>query len=600
MRWTTGGRWRRESRTMDPPYYTYAVGSGARNPLRVTATLTAYPMRKTAMSRQLILSALAGLALAIHAPTIRAQDSQTHAARHGEHTQVGWVPGEVLERPVTLRSGVGRLHDPVTTSSSDAQAFYDQAMAYLHSYVWIEAVRSFQQALRHDPDLALAHVGLSRAYGSMFDPAAAAAALARAQALRDRVSPREQRRIDLRAKQMEAMSDPADAAKFRAYKQTLDEALNLDPDDPELWLLRGNAEEPDATGWGGQLGTSASIAFYEAALARAPDHFAAHHYMVHSYEGIRRFDRAVQHGEIYARLVPGVPHAQHMLAHDLMKVGRVADAVRQFALADSLEHAYYQSENIARDLDWHHPHNQMLLALSYQHQGRYQDAEKVLRRVEGMTPVMEMLEAWYRKDLPELLLGRGRAQEARAAGETLIRMKTPMAHAAGHAIVARTLLAQNRTAEAEPHVKAAEQAAQQVPPVLPGGAEILARVEALRGEYLLRSGARTEGAQVLREALRKSRAATGPDEWIEGLFRIESIARSAREAEEWTLAGEAAQRLLEHDPAYAGGHYATALVAEQRGDVATARREYAEAVRLWASADPELPELRQARTKLVH
>src|SRR5208282_145495 len=70
---------------------------------------------------------------------------------HHDHDNIGWVPREILERPVPLRQGIGNLHEEVTTSSPQAQAFYDQGLDYLHAYEWIEAVRSFNQALRLDP-----------------------------------------------------------------------------------------------------------------------------------------------------------------------------------------------------------------------------------------------------------------------------------------------------------------------------------------------------------------------------------------------------------------------------------------------------------------
>ncbi|HEY8234052.1 MAG TPA: hypothetical protein VIJ10_15420, partial [Vicinamibacteria bacterium] len=87
---------------------------------------------------------------------------------HAACAAVGYVPRELLEKPVALREGAGagrgsgQVHDPATTRSVEAQAFYDQGVAYLHSYVWIEASRAFHQALRLDPGLALAHLGLSR------------------------------------------------------------------------------------------------------------------------------------------------------------------------------------------------------------------------------------------------------------------------------------------------------------------------------------------------------------------------------------------------------------------------------------------------------
>src|SRR4029453_9458648 len=81
---------------------------------------------------------------------------------HAGCTSMGWVPAEILERPVTLRAGTGNSLDVATTSSPEALAFYRQGVNYLHGYVWIEAARSFNQALRVDPQMALAHWGLSR------------------------------------------------------------------------------------------------------------------------------------------------------------------------------------------------------------------------------------------------------------------------------------------------------------------------------------------------------------------------------------------------------------------------------------------------------
>src|SRR6267142_1507455 len=105
---------------------------------------------------------------------------------------------ELLERPLPLRMGIGAAHDAVSTSSPQAQAFYDQGLAYLHSYEWIEAARSFNQALRLDPKLALAHVGLSRAYSGLEDGPAARAAMKKAEAVSSGGSEKERRKIALR------------------------------------------------------------------------------------------------------------------------------------------------------------------------------------------------------------------------------------------------------------------------------------------------------------------------------------------------------------------------------------------------------------------
>jgi len=134
-------------------------------------------------------------------------------ASHEAHQATGPVPREILERAVVLRPGIGTLHEKVTTSSPEAQAFYDQGLAYVHSFVWIEAIRSFHQALRLDPNLAMAFLGLTDAYIGLHDPATARAAFRRAQELAPRVSKREQTWITIRDRERDYLEDSDDPDK---------------------------------------------------------------------------------------------------------------------------------------------------------------------------------------------------------------------------------------------------------------------------------------------------------------------------------------------------------------------------------------------------
>ncbi len=518
---------------------------------------------------------------------------------HAHHGSVGWVPREILEKPVTLRDGIGRVHEAVSTSSKEAQAFYDQGLAYLHSYVWIEAARSFHQALRLDPKLAMAYVGLSRAFSGLEDPAAAKAALEKAQTLAAGATEWERHRIAVRAKQLEALADLGNTAKHLEYKKVLDDALAEHMDDSELWLLRGNAEEPNAAGRG-QRGGAASVAFYEAAMARSPDNFAAHHYMIHSYETIGRIPEALRHGEAYSRLASAVPHAHHMYAHDLRRVGRIEDAISSFRKANELENAYFKTENIPAHMDWHHQHNLDLLATSYQHLGQMKTAERLMREAWALPPTTEY-GAFNKKELPGFLLARGRAQEALEAANTLKQSQWPLGRLAGHVYAGHALLALNRMEEGRQELAAAEKALadDKRDAVSWNRRSAEPYLEGLRGEILLRSGQKAEGSALLKEVERKIRAVPGPDAWIQALFRLGAIAQLAREAGDWELAESTARQMLEHDAAYAGTHYALALVAEHKQDWSAARREFAQAEKLWAKADPDLEELSRIRQKLA-
>ena len=55
--------------------------------------------------------------------------------------------------------------------------------------------------------------------------------------------------------------------------------------------------------------------------------------------------------------------------------------------------------------------------------------------------------------------------------------------------------------------------------------------------------------------------------------------------------------MIEHDPNYAGAHYALALVARHQGDAVSARAQFDLAAKYWKNADADLPELGVIRTR---
>ena len=541
-----------------------------------------------------------------HPQTTPSHPQHQHPAAQvasSDEEHVGWVPRELVDRPVGLRDGIGNENDPVTTSSPQAQAFYNQGMAYLHSYVWIEAARSFKQALRLDPKLAMAYVGLSRAYSGLEDLPAALGAAAKAQELAASASPREQRRIALRAKQLEAIADVGNPAKHAAYKKAINDAIAMDPQDPELWLLGGNAEEPTAAGRG-QRGGAASIAFYEAALNRSPNNFAAEHYLTHSYENLGRPFDAVKHGEIYARLVPNVGHAQHMYGHDLRLVGRVDDAIAQFNKTDALEQAYYKQENIPASYDWHHIHNLDLLSGSHEAKGQMKSAEELLRQLFALSAVDGFWDA-YKADWPRFLISRGRLDEALSASREMIESRFALGRTMGHLLAGRALAAASRLDEARRELKAAEQELQNVAefdpePLMPQPRTFPAlHMELLRGEIALRSGQKVEAESKFKLVQSQMMPRRSTADAISLLFIIQQMAQEARENDDWDLAEHTARQMLAFDPEYAGGHFAMALVAEHNGAADKMRQEFEMAKKLWASADSDLPELKYMRQKLA-
>jgi tetratricopeptide (TPR) repeat protein len=516
-------------------------------------------------------------------------------AQHEGHDEnrVGWVPREILDRPVTLGQGIGTLHDPVTTSSPQAQAYYEQGFAYLNSFVWIEAARSFHQALRLDPKLAMAYVGLSDAYVGLADPAEARTAIMKAQSLADAVTEPERRKIEIHVLLLDWLAD-SDLQKYFAYRSAITAAIAATPNDPWLWIQRGFAEEgsPHAHG---QNGGPDTLAFYEAALALAPDEFVAHHYLAHTYETIGRPRDALAQSEIYVRMAPAIPHAHHMHGHDLRWVGRTEEAVAEFERANELEENYYRSEKISARYDWHHIHNLSLLAMCYETLGQMQSAEKVFREAFAL-PVYSDVAEFNRREWPEFLLSRGRYEEALSAAQELAGGQWPMGRFAGHTVAGRALLRLNRLDEAQAELSLAEQELEHVPSSV---ATQLPDAGLLNAEILLRQDHTEKSEGLFRGIEKQVRAVPGPDSWSQALFQLDSIASVARAAGDWDLAEFTAQQMIEHDPSYAGGYYGLGLVNEHRAQQAAAREQFVQAEKRWSKADAEMTELVQVRQKLA-
>jgi tetratricopeptide (TPR) repeat protein len=397
--------------------------------------------------------------------------------------------------------------------------------------------------------------------------------------------------VENRALQFAAEEAPGDAVKLAAYRKGLNQAIAAHPKDVELLLLAGMAESPDPAERG-QGSTAASAKFYERVLVVEPTHFAARHYLAHAAENTGRQAEALEHSAAYSKLVPNVPHARHMHGHNLRRAGRIQDAIVEFEAADRLHREYIKREQIPAEYDWHFEHNLGLLATSLQHAGQLKRAEALLKAAFAL-PTGLVVQAYNKREWPMFLRSRGRFAEAEAAAKMLIAHPHPTVQATGHIELGFIALAVNRWGDAG----TASNTALKLLRTAPGGGIAATALLTLQGEFHLRTAAREKARATLDEVAKRLRAAPGPDAWAQALFSLEAIARAARVVGDWELAGRMAQHMVEHDPSYAGGHYALGLVAEHDGNPVAAKAAFAEALKLWAKADPDLAELSEIRRK---
>src|SRR4029079_7935705 len=69
-----------------------------------------------------------------------------------------------------LMEGMGNVNFPITTKSQEAQAFFNQGVAQLYGFWFVEAEHSFVQASKIDPGAAMPYWGIAMSATGNFIP----------------------------------------------------------------------------------------------------------------------------------------------------------------------------------------------------------------------------------------------------------------------------------------------------------------------------------------------------------------------------------------------------------------------------------------------
>src|SRR6185436_6260464 len=68
-------------------------------------------------------------------------------------------------KPPVLMQGMGSYHYKITTSSQEAQKYFDQGFTFAYAFNHAEAERYFREAARLDPNCAMCYWGISLVLG---------------------------------------------------------------------------------------------------------------------------------------------------------------------------------------------------------------------------------------------------------------------------------------------------------------------------------------------------------------------------------------------------------------------------------------------------
>ncbi|HXV60239.1 MAG TPA: hypothetical protein VEK15_06060 [Vicinamibacteria bacterium] len=324
--------------------------------------------------------------------------AQTPAHQHYEETEEATRPSPTGQLAPRLQN-LGAHTFPVTTFSKDAQAFMNQGLNLTYGFNHAEAGRSFREAARLDPELAMAYWGQALVLGpninAPMDPSSEPEAyelVQKALSLKDKVSLREQALIDALSKRYSGNAEDR-VERDKAYAAAMREVWKSFPEDLDVatlyveslmdlrpwdyWMRDGTPYED----------TLESVEIIESVMERNPDHPGALHLYIHLMEPTETPERAEAAADRLQRLVPGAGHLVHMPSHIYQRIGRYEDAVKSNELAVLADEDYI-TQCRAQGLYpmGYYPHNIHFLWFAATMDGRSQVAIDSARKVAEKIP----------------------------------------------------------------------------------------------------------------------------------------------------------------------------------------------------------------------
>jgi hypothetical protein len=526
---------------------------------------------------------------------------------------------------IALSSGLsqtrqlGKVEFP-TSGSEEAQAYFLRGLAALHSFWYEEALEAFRESTKVEPDFMMGYWGEAMAHNhplwSEQDTAAARAVLAKIKET-PKLTQRERAYLDAIK---ELYADGEKTSRNAAYSAAMERIYRDYPDDLDaaafyslslLGLVRMEEKSYRLQARAGAI----ALEVYQ----KNPSHPGAAHYIIHAFDDPDHAILALPAARRYASIAPEAHHARHMPSHIFLQLGMWPEAAASNESAWESSETWMKRKNLSPSVrDYHSLH---WLLYVYLQQGRYRKAEDLLSLMKKT-----MTESTYDNKLRPGYYENNYASMAAAfiveterwdlAASLFPSTESPVqGSAGGHgahgtrapnggAAVVRTsnrrqqlpvfvrgLAAAIKSAPAEGAKLAGANAASNNPPSIQE-LEVQALAASVRGEH----DKATELMTAAIELEERTGAPSGPP----------GIIKPAHE-----LFGEVLLRAGKHD--LAAGQFRVALLRQpnrarsllglaraqaKSGKDSEAAAVYTKLVEQWKEADPDLPELREAKEYL--
>ena len=323
----------------------------------------------------------------------------------------------------------------VTTSSPEAQVWFDRGLNWTYGFNHGEAMACFERAIEHDPKCAMAYWGLAYAAGpnynkhwELFDPIDLAmtlqrttAAVGKAMELLDTLTPPERDLVTALQYRYQSATPPESFAPWSdAYADAMREVYRKYPDDLDitslfaeammnrtpwkLWDLNNACPAPGAS-------TDEIVAVLERALEDPASnvHPGVLHMYVHTMEMSPFPERALKASDRLRGLVPDAGHLQHMPTHIDVLCGHYHNVVEWNHAAIVADRKFIEREGMMNVYTRVRSHNYHFKLYGAMFMGQYEAAMDAAREMVStippelllwkVPPMVDALESFLSMDL---------------------------------------------------------------------------------------------------------------------------------------------------------------------------------------------------------
>jgi tetratricopeptide (TPR) repeat protein len=527
-----------------------------------------------------------------------------------------WDDVPDLELPTPpLREGLGRAHLKVSTRVPLAQAYFDQGLCLMHLGWGTEARRSFAEAARRDPQLAMAYWGLAltRGAGARF-ATDRADAIHKALALSEGISDAEQRYIVAAT----FLADKGPANGRHGFVREMEALADQFPEDAEARLLLAgflaDGYEPDGRPGAGQPYAQALL---RDLLRTHPHHEGVHYAWVQVMVESARPEAALESARRLRLLAPRVGTALLGSGRLLLRTGHTREAREVLEAVVATDDAWLAQESLPESAAPAAGLALRLLVQACADAGRYGEAQswarRLRQRVEAVTPHSGQALVFAAGALSSVHLRFG---FWRAAADLRVELSPESSVAERGLLTGMEAYARGLRALETGKLVDAERVCDELDALHPPLSEErkaehrllcprdVARVVELaacelRGALEARQGdfARAEASLIKAMRLERRLRAPGPAPFSRPAR--ETLARSRMRGGREDKAVELAEALVKERP---GSGHAWLFLAEvhvARGSFSEAASAFSAFLECWRDADPQLPELRRARAFIL-